>query len=168
MRLSDGHPARPSPTPPPRAAPQSRVHAGWNSVISSRHGKQRRKDLKTSSAPEQKTNQASLSTLNPTQPTPSLRPGSPPRGLCRWPDPAISLPLLRSRPLVAVPAGTTRPPENRAEPLHSTAWGAGTFPDPAKNLILEVGFCWCWVSGACWCCRCIVQINASQHGDAQH
>lgn len=80
---------------------------------------------------------------------------------------AASLPLLRSRPLVAVPAGTTRPPENRAKPLHSTAWGAGTFPDPAKNLMLEVGFCWCWVSGACWCCRCIVQINASQHGDAQ-
>ena len=141
MKLSDGHPAYPSPTPPPRAAPQSRVHEGWNSVISSWHGKQRRRDLKTSSAPEQKTSQASLSTLNPTQPTPSLRPGSPTQvTFVGGPTRAVSLPLLRSRPLVAMPAGTTGPPENRAEPLPSTAWGAGTFPDPAKKLILEVGF----------------------------
>lgn len=159
MKLSDGQPACPSPAPPPRAAPQSPVHEGWNSIISSRQGKQRRKDLKTSSAPEQKTNQASLSTLNPTHALPPAL-GHLPAAFVGGPTEAISLPLLRVRPLVAVLARTTRPPGsrrgNRAEPLHCTALRAGSFPDPAKNLILEVGFCWCWVSGACWCCHCVV------------
>lgn len=73
-------------------------------------------------------------------PRPPSAPGHRPAAFVGGPTRAVSLPLLRSRPLVAVPAGTTGPPENRAEPLPSTAWGAGTFPDPAKNLILEVGF----------------------------
>lgn len=118
MKLSDGQPAYPSPASPPRAAPQSRVHEGWNSIISSWLGKQQRKDLKTSSAPEQKTNQASLSTLNPTQPNPRppSGPGSPPR-LCRWsywghlPSPAQRAPPGGSaswdNPLTGKPPGET-------------------------------------------------------------
>lgn len=77
---------------------------------------------------------------HPTRPhAPPSGPGSHlPAGFIGAPTWAISFPLLRLRPLVAVPARTNRPPGSRRG-KRSQVLG-GTFPDRAKNLIREVDF----------------------------
>lgn len=123
--------------------------------------------------PRTKENQASLSTLNPTQPNPTH--ALPPAlghlpAFAGGPTGAISLPLLSVRPLVAVLAGTTRSPGSRlGKPRWALALHRLTsryLPRPSQELDSRGGLL--LVLGVWGLLVQVVQINASQHRDAQH